>query len=77
MPREIVKQMLTLATSGFGVVAALAWNQLIQESIETYVKPYVGSGDALLSKFIYATIVTLLAVIITYYLTKLLGEKNK
>ncbi len=68
--------MLTLATSGFGVVAALAWNQLIQESIDTYVKPIIGGDSTLFSKFIYAIIVTLLAVIITYELTKLVGEKN-
>lgn len=68
--------MLTLATSGFGFVAALAWNSLIQESIDIYVKPFVGGGSTLLSKFIYAIIVTSLAVSVTYYLTKIFEEKN-
>ena len=69
--------MLTLATSGFGVVAALAWNQLIQESIDTWVKPFVGGDSTLFSKLIYAAIVTLLAVTITYYLTTLLTERKE
>jgi len=33
---EIIKQMLTLATSGFGLVAALAWNNVIQEFFKVY-----------------------------------------
>lgn len=77
MPKEILKQMLVLATSGFGFVAALAWNSLIQESIDTWVKPLVGGDSTLFSKLLYALIVTLLAVVITYYLTSLLSEKKK
>ncbi|MBI2405463.1 hypothetical protein HYV21_00195 [Candidatus Microgenomates bacterium] len=76
MPREILKQMLTLATSGFGFVAALAWNEFIQETIDTYIKPLVGGGSTVLSKLIYAVIVTLLAVTITYQLSKVIGEKK-
>ena len=38
---EIVKQMLTLSTAGFGLVAALAWNSLIQDIVATYLKPYL------------------------------------
>lgn len=77
MPKEVLRQMLTLATSGFGFVAALAWNSLIQESIDTYIKPFVGGGSTLFSKLIYALVVTLIAVVITYQLTKLIGQKNK
>ena len=76
MPREILKQMLTLATSGFGFVAALAWNEFIQETIDTYIKPFVGGGSTVVSKLIYAVIVTLLAVTITYQLSKVIGEKK-
>ena len=32
--------MLTLATSAFGLVAALAWNSLIQEFVNSYVKKF-------------------------------------
>jgi len=72
--RELLKSMLSLSTAGFGLVAALAWNETIQSLIKEIV-PVDSSG--LLSKFIYAAIVTLIAVLITYYLGKLLGKLDK
>jgi hypothetical protein len=68
---ELVKQMLTLATSGFGLVAALAWNSLIQEFVNSYVKKWLPNGSGILSLLIYALIVTVLAVFVTYQLSKL------
>jgi len=67
----IVKQMLQLATAGFGLVAALAWNQLIQAFIEEYIKPRVGIGSGIISLAIYALIITALAVLVTLQLSKL------
>ena len=63
--------MLTLATSGFGLVAALAWNEVIKEAVQTYIKPYFAGVSGLISLLIYAVIVTSLAVIVTYQLTKI------
>ncbi len=73
---EIVRQMLTLATAGFGIVAALAWNSLIQDIINTYVKPYFPEGSVF-SLFIYAVIVTVIAVIVTLQLTKVLRQLER
>jgi len=70
---EIVKQMLTLSTAGFGLVAALAWNSLIQEIVATYIKPYL-PGAGIISMAIYAIIITLIAVFITFQLTGLLEK---
>lgn len=70
----VVKQMLTLATSGFGLVAALAWNNVIQEFVEGYIKPYLSYGSGIVSLILYAIIVTILAVIVTVYLSKLLDR---
>jgi hypothetical protein len=70
--KEIVKQMLTLATSGFGLVAALAWNSLIQEIVNSYIKKYLPENYGLLSLLIYALIITALAVFVTLQLSKLL-----
>ena len=56
---EIVKQMLTLSTAGFGLVAALAWNSLIQEVVTTYIKPYL-PGAGIISLAIYAIIITII-----------------
>ncbi|MFH0864368.1 MAG: DUF5654 family protein [Candidatus Gottesmanbacteria bacterium] len=68
---DIVTQMLTLATNGLGLVAALAWNGVIQEAVNNYIKPYIGKGSGIISLLIYAIIVTALAVLITYQLAKL------
>ena len=67
----ILKQLVTLSTSGFGLVAALAWNNVIQEFVTTHIKPYLPSGSGLLSLFLYALLVTVLAVTVTYQLSKL------
>ena len=63
--------MVTLTTSGFGLVVALAWNQVVQKFVESYVDPYLGKNGGLISLFIYAVIITLLAVIVTMQLTNL------
>lgn len=75
LQKEILKQLLTLATSGFGLVAALAWNEAIKEVVSTYVKPYLGKSSGLISLLIYAVVVTTLAVAVTYNLTKLIKKK--
>lgn len=69
---EIVRQMLTLATSGFGLVAALAWNSLIQDLVNNYIKKWFPQGSSILSLLIYAVVVTVLAVFVTLQLSKIL-----
>ena len=64
---EFLKTMVQLATAAFGLVAALAWNGAIQGFIDRYI----ASGDGLKSKFIYALIVTAIAVVVTYILGKM------
>ena len=75
---ELAKQMLTLSTAAFGLVAALAWNAFIQELVSSYVKKYLSVGGALLSMGIYAIIVTALAVFVTYQLSRIIKKlENK
>ncbi len=71
LQEKLVDEMLRLSTSGFGLVAALAWNDLIRKTVEQYIEPVVGKNSSIISLFIYAVVVTILAVSITYYLTKL------
>lgn len=71
LPAAVVKQMLSLTTSGFGLVAALAWNEVVKEIIESYVKPYLPQGSSLVSLLLYALIVTTLAVTVTLQLATL------
>lgn len=70
----ILKQLVTLSTSGFGVVAALAWNNVIQDLVNNHIKPYLPQGSSLISLFIYATLVTAMAVVITYYFSKIIKK---
>lgn len=76
---EVIKQMLTLATSGFGLVAALAWNSVIQELVNTYIKRWLPETDTtIISLLIYALVVTILAVTITLQLSRIKeGLENK
>lgn len=73
---EVVRQMLTLATSGFGLVAALAWNNVIQDFVNNYVKKLLPDGSTIWSLLIYAIVVTILAVFITYNLSKVLERES-
>src|SRR5260370_145255 len=54
-----VQTMIALASAAFGVVAALAWNS----AITALVKQIFGSGGQIVSLFIYAIIITIVAAI--------------
>lgn len=68
---EMIRQMLTLATAGFGLVAALAWNSLIQEFVDQYIKKFF-PNSGLVSLLIYAVVITAIAVLVTYQLARIL-----
>lgn len=72
--KQFAKKTLDLATSGFGLVAALAWNELIKETVNTYIKPLFGKQSGIISLAIYALFITFLAVLVTYNLSKLTKE---
>jgi len=72
--KELVQQLATLATSAFGLVAALAWNEAIQQFVKDYIEPSI-PGSGLLSRIIYALLITILAVLITYQLSRLASKK--
>lgn len=74
LPVEVVRQMLTLATSGFGLVAALAWNSVIQELVNNYIKKFLPFGSGIVSLLVYAIVVTVLAVIITMELSRVVEK---
>jgi len=68
--------MLKLATNGFGLVAALAWNNVIKEFVSEYIKPFVGTDSGMISLVVYAIIVTILAVTVTLQLSKIKEKLN-
>lgn len=73
---ELIKQWITLATAGFGLVAALAWNEAIQSLVNEYIVKYASVGSGIISKFVYAFVITAFAVLVTYQLTKIVGDEE-
>ncbi len=71
VPLVLIKNVVTLATSGFGVVVALAWNEAIKAVVETYISPFLGNSSGVISLFIYALVVTVLAVFVTMQLAQM------
>jgi hypothetical protein len=59
--------MIGLATVAFGLIAAGAWNKFIGDTIALFLKP----GSGLLAQFIYAVLVTILAIVVVQTLAKL------
>ncbi len=64
---EILSKMTDLATAGFGLVAALAWNEAIKSLFEM-IFPKAGN---VIAQFLYAILITALIVVITLKLGKI------
>lgn len=65
--KQVVLQSLGLISSAFVLVAALAWNDLIKDLITAYLN----TGSGLISRLIYAVLVTVIAAIVAMRLNKL------
>lgn len=63
-----VSEMIRLMTASFGLIAALAWNQVIQELVNVYIKPFFGANSGLISLTIYAVFITIFVVVVTFFL---------
>lgn len=72
--KELIQQLVTLSTSGFGLVAALAWNEAIQTFVKEYIQRFYPDQAGVVSKFLYAIIITAFAVLITYQLSRLASK---
>ena len=68
--QSVIKTIITLVTTAFGLVAGLAWNDAIQKLIESVM----GAGDALTGLFIYAVVVTIIAVVVTILLARVAAK---
>ena len=62
-----LQTMISLASAAFGVVAALAWNS----AITALVKQIFGAGGEIVSLFLYAILITVIAVIVMVNLAQL------
>lgn len=61
----------TFIISALGVVAALSWNDAIKTAIDTL---FPDKSNVIL-KFYISSVVTVIAIVITYFLTKLKPKK--
>jgi hypothetical protein len=59
--------MIGLATVAFGLIAAGAWNKLISDLFALFLKP----GSGLVAQFIYALLVTIIAIVVVQSLGRL------
>lgn len=69
---EFKKTLVTLIISAFSLVAALAWNEAITHIIEKFIQP----GQSIISWLIYALLVTLIAVLVALYLSRLIQKDD-
>jgi heme/copper-type cytochrome/quinol oxidase subunit 2 len=67
---QVLETIAALITAAFGLLAALAWN----EAIRWAVLEVLGTADAGLGYFIYAIIVTILAVVMCVLIARALGK---
>jgi hypothetical protein len=78
--KTFIDELARLISSAFGLLAALAWRGVIKEFVEIYVKRLLGETSGMISELIFALIITVLAVVVTWRMTKLkkkLFGKNK
>jgi hypothetical protein len=66
----IFQSMIALASAALGLVAALAWNDAIKETI----KVLMADDESLTSKYIYAILATIIAVIVILILARLASK---
>ncbi len=67
---QLLETFAALITAAFGLVAALAWN----DTIKAGVKAVFGDNNEGWGLLVYAIIVTVLAVIMTLFISKSLSK---
>ena len=68
--KMVLQSMIALASAALGLVAALAWNDAIKETI----KLLMADDESLGSKYTYAILATAIAVIVILILAKLAAK---
>jgi hypothetical protein len=65
-PRVFIQTMIALASASLGLVAALAWNEAIKETLKQ-----LGLSDDLTGLYAYAILATVLAIVVLVWLGKI------
>jgi hypothetical protein len=71
---EMRNKLKGYIVAAFGLVAGLAWNEAIKSLIE-YIFPL--NKDYIWAKFLYAIILTIVLVLVTVYVSRMLTKKEK
>lgn len=72
MKKELIDKLQALIAAAFGLVAALAWNTVIQ----AIFKDIFGEQSSIPAMLAYAILVTIVAVVITILVSKIQPTKN-
>lgn len=78
----IIATIVSLVTSAFSFVAALAWNNAIQDALKAYVTPNSGLAkllhlDKIGIEVLYALIVTVIAILVILIVNRFAGDLAK
>lgn len=72
--KEFKEKTVGYMLAAFGLVAGLAWNDAIKAMIDTFI---IKPGNGIFLKFLYAAVVTVIIVLISFYLLKLTQDKEE
>ncbi|KAF5087557.1 DUF5654 family protein [Methanoculleus horonobensis] len=70
---EVIDKISALLAAAFGLIAALAWNGAIQELF----KVIFGDQSSLVAMFVYAIVVTIVAVIAVILIGRAAGKAKR
>jgi uncharacterized membrane protein YbhN (UPF0104 family) len=68
--KDVIDKIAALMTAAFGLVAALAWNDAIKSAIDSL-------GLQAYGPWLYAIIVTIIAVVATVYIGRIAAKSSK
>ena len=71
MQKEVIEKIAALITAAFGLIAALAWNEAIQEIFRLVF----GEQSGVWAMIFYAVVVTIIAVLVTIWIGRV-AEKS-
>lgn len=72
--QEVKEKLVTYLGAAFGLVAGLAWNDAVKALIEFF---FPLDRNGVTAKFVYALIVTLVLVIVTIVLQRIIRQKKE